>query len=135
MVLVKDAGYSLSDIRGERRTEREVIPPSPWEAFVGDLVPSSVWKVVAGVLGLGAVTAILSGSTSPAIVSVLLGIALHYLAQFNPEPQEVVREVQREGMSVDEVMGRLVQHDEHEQMKNEEAEEQARKAKRQGGSP
>lgn len=129
MVLVKESGYTLEDIRGERRVETEVVPPSPLESFVGDLVPSSAWKVVAGVVGLGALTSLVTTSASPAVVSVVLAVALHYLSDFNPEPREVVREVETPGMSVDEVMGRLVQHDEHEQMKNEEAEAEARKAR------
>ncbi|AGM11213.1 tail assembly chaperone [Haloarcula hispanica tailed virus 2] len=132
MVLVKEAGYNLEDIRGERRVETEVVPPSSLESFVGSLVPSAAWKVVGVILGLGALTAYSTGALSGLFVSVLLGVALHYLGQFNPEPQEVVREVETPGMTVDEVMGRLVQHDEHEQMKNEEAEAQARKARRQG---
>lgn len=138
MVLVKEAGYTLEGIRGESYTYTSVEPPSSFEAFVGRLVPSAAWKVVGVLLGLGALTAYTTGALSGLFVSVLLGVALHYLSQFNPEPREVVHEVEKPGMSVDEVMGRLVQHDEHEQMKNEEAEAQARKAKRQakggGGS-
>ena len=134
MVLVKDAGYTLSDIRGEQRMEREVVPCSPAEQFLGSLRPSTAKTIGGAAVGFGLVTSLLSGQTAPLIAGLLCLGLLWGLSQFEPEPETIERSVRTEGMTVDEVMGRLVQHDEHEQMKNEEAEAQARKAKREGGS-
>jgi len=135
MVLVKDAGYSLSDIRGESYTWREQREPTPWEQHLGAIPPGVVWKIAGPLVAIGLLGAYASGSVGGVVVSVALSVALYYLSAFDPEPTEVVHEVERPGMSVEEVMGRLVQHDEHEQMKQEEQEAKARKAKRQGGQP
>jgi hypothetical protein len=138
LVLVKDAGYTLADIRGERSTEREVVPPTSFERFLGSLTPSAARRGVGVLAAAGLLTTVLTGALAGAVVCGILAVACYALSRFNPAPRTAVRTVTTPGMPVDEVIGRLVQHDEHEQMKNEEAEAQARKARRQrqgGGGP
>lgn len=135
MVLVKDAGYELRDIRGEEYTETITRDPTSWEQHLAAITPGVAWKVATPATALAILAFYWSGSVGGVAASVVFGVAMHYLSQFDPEPTEETVEVSKPGMSVEEVMGRLVQHDEHEQMKEEEAEAEARKAKRKGGSP
>lgn len=135
MVLVKEAGYGLRDLRGTSYTWTERREPTAWEQHLGALTPGVAWKTAGAILALSLILAYQAGAASGVVVSAILAVALHYLGQFNPEGTEVVHEVDEPGMAVEEVMGRLHQHDEHEQMKKEEQEAQARKAKRQGRSP
>lgn len=133
MVLVKDVGYSLTDINGEQYTETITREPSAWEQYLGAFTPGVMWIVAAPLVGLGLLGAYAFGSVDGMVISVVLSVVFYYLAEFDPQPTTETVEVDKPGMSVEEVMGRLVQHDEHEQMKNEEAEAQARKARRQEG--
>jgi len=133
MVLVKEAGYSLEDIRGESYTYRTTEEPRGLLAAVAALTPRSVRTAAGTLLGVGLLTAYETGLVSAVAVSVALAVALHYVSSIDAEPVETVHEVEKPGMSVEEVMGRLHQHDEHEQMKQEEQEAEARKARAKGG--
>lgn len=135
MILVKSAGYSLEDIRGASWEYRTAEEPSGLMAAASSLTPRSVRVGAATLLGLGGLLAYETGLLSAVAVSVALAVLLHYASEVDAEPVETVHEVEKPGMSVEEVMGRLHQHDEHEQMKNEEAEAEARKARRKGGAP
>lgn len=52
----------------------------------------------------------------------------------NPSPRQIVETTSVPGLSEDEVMRRLVIHDEHEQMKEEEAEKERKRARRKAGN-
>lgn len=139
MILVKEAGFDLSEVRGERRVERTVEQPSSLEAFVGRLTPRTARRAGAGAVGLGLLLAYTSGAAGALVVSVALAVALHYMSEFNAEPTETVTEVNRPGLTEREAFQFLIMHDEHEDMKNDKAEEKARKARRKaksgGGNP
>ena len=94
MVLVKEAGYNLADIRGERTERVETVEREGVLATLRRILP---W-------------------CSPP----------------TPRVRHVVEETP--GMSRKEVLGRVVQHDEHERMRKEDAEAQARKAERRAKS-
>lgn len=92
-LLVKDAGYALTDLRGERRHYTEERPRTGVLAWLRSKLP---WTE------RGTLTT------------------------------EYVEET--EGMTEREVMSRLVLHEEHEKMKKESAEDNARKAERRAKS-
>ena len=52
----------------------------------------------------------------------------------NPSPRQIVETTSVPGLSEDEVMRRLVIHDEHEEMKEEEAEKERKRARRKAGN-
>lgn len=134
MVLVKDAGYSLDEIRGYEETETTVHPPDPLAAAVGTCGSGRAQQVVGVVAALGLVLAALTGALSGVLISLLASFLLYIAAEVDTEPREVTTTVQREGMTSQEVLSRLVQHDEHEKMKSEEREERARQARMQAAA-
>jgi hypothetical protein len=128
---VKDAGYGLDAIRGYEETHTAVYPPHPIAAAAGRCVEPRVRRGV----GISLVLILLYAAYTGAVAGVVLalaGIVLCYAAgAVRTGPREVTTTVHRAGMDAEEVLSRLVQHDEHERMKNEDAEAQARKARRQ----
>lgn len=133
MVLVKEAGYDLDAIRGTRETATVEQPPSSAARFVGSLSRSRAYWITYSLLLLGSALALLTAAATPLLVAGIAAAVALGLSRFEPTPTTIQTTVESPGMSVDEVMGRLHQHDEHEQMKQEQQEAQARKAKRQGG--
>lgn len=124
MILVK-AGYSLREIRGEREVHRIREEPQGLVAAAGRVTPRSARLVAAGCLALGMLVAYETGLLSALAVSVALGVALHALGELEAEATETTHEIHRPGMDRREVVERVIQHDEHEQMKREDAESEA----------
>ena len=52
----------------------------------------------------------------------------------NPSPKEIVEQRSVPGLSEQEVLRRLIIHDEHEEMKEEEAEKEENRARRKAGN-
>lgn len=134
MVLVKDAGYSLDEIRGYEETHTTVHPPDPLAAAVASCASGRVRQGIGVVIAFGLLYAAATAALSGVVLSLLASFLLYIAQEMNAEPQEVETTVEREGMDSTEVLSRLVQHDEHEQMKNEQAEDKARKARQQAGT-
>ena len=135
--LVKEAGYALAEIRGEREVHRIREEPDGLVAALGRVTPRTVRLAMAGVLGLGILLAAETGLVGALVASVLVAVALHWVGELDAEATEVEHVVERPGMTEREVLQRRVLHDEHEQIKKEKAEEEHRKAKNKhkGGSP
>jgi uncharacterized membrane protein YhiD involved in acid resistance len=130
MVLVKDYGLSLDEIRGYEETHTTVHPPDPLAAAVASCASGRVRQGIGVVVAFGLLYAAAMGALSGVVLSLLASFLLYIAQEMDAEPQEVTTHVQREGMDSQEVLSRLVQHDEHEKMKNEEAEAKARQARR-----
>ena len=123
LVLVQ-AGYSLAEIRGEREVHTVDHKPTGLCAAVGRVSPRSVRLVAALVLAGGLLLAYQTGLVGAVVLSLAVGLALHLLGEMDAEVQEVQHEVERPGMSHQEVLDRLVQYDEMEEMREEKANEQ-----------
>jgi hypothetical protein len=134
LVLTKDAGLSLTDIRGERFEERTVEPPPRYEAWCGRVTRRVARLTAVGAVGAGLLLLALTNDVSPLLWGTTVAAVALAAGRVEPTERETVRTVTREGMTVDEVMGWLVQHDEHEQMKSDQAEAEARAARRTGQS-
>ena len=123
LVLVQ-AGYSLAEIRGEREVHTVEQKPTGLWAAVGRVSPRSVRVVAALVLAGGLLLAYQTGLVGAVVLSLAVGLALHLLGEMDAEVQEVQHEVERPGMSHQEVLDRLVQYDEMEEIREEKANEQ-----------
>jgi len=134
MILVKEAGFDLTDLRGERRVERTVREPSSLATFVGRLTPRTARFVAGGAVGVGLLLALVSGTAAALVAAVTVALACYWLGEFSPEPTATVTEVNEPGLSEHEAFQFLIMHDEHEDMKNDKAEEKARTARRKAGS-
>lgn len=133
-LLVKDAGYALREIRGEREVHRITEEPAGLVATLGRVTPRTARLATVGVVGLGLLLTAESGLVGPLVASVLLGVVLHRVGEFDAEATETVHEVERPGMTEREVHQRWVLHDEHEQMKKDRAEKERKKAERKAKS-
>jgi len=134
MVLVKEGGYSLDEIRGYEETHTSVHPPDPLAAALSGLWSRRVRGGVGVLVAFGLLYAAATGALGAVVLSLLASFLLYLAKEVDAEPEVVKTTVERDGMDSEEVLSRLVQHDEHEQMKKEEAEDKARKARRQAQS-
>ena len=140
MILVKEAGLDLSDVRGERRVERTVREPSSLTSFVSRLTPRTARRVGGAALAAGLLLTAVSGQAAPLVAAATVTVALQCASDFDATPTETVTKVERPGLSQHEAFQFLIMHDEHEELKNDKAEEKARKARRRasagaGGPP
>lgn len=134
LALVK-AGYTLADIRGEREVHTYEEQPQGLLASLGHVAPRTALLGAAGTLALGAFLAYETGLLSAVAVSVALAYGLHLVGQVDPDPTEVEHEVQRPGMTHEEVQHRLVQWDEWQRIEAEQQKKEARKAQQSAGQP
>lgn len=134
MLLVKEAGYNLSEIRGEREVHTITEEPQGLVAALGRVTPRAVRMAMAAAVALGMLGAYETGMASPLVVSLILAVALHWVGELDAEASQITHEVQKPGMKRREVYARAIQHDEHEQMKEEKREEAQRKAKTQANA-
>lgn len=128
------AGYTLADIRGEREVHTVVEQPDGLLAAVGRVSPRSALLAAAGTITLGLFLAYETALLSPVAVSLALAYALHLLGEADPGASEVQHEVERPGMTHDEVQERLIQWHEWQRIEAEQQEKEARKAKRQSNT-
>lgn len=124
LVLV-EAGYSLAEIRGEREVHTVEQRPQGLVAAAGRVSPRSVRVGAALVLAGGLLLAYQTGLVGAVVLSLVVAAGLHLLGEMDAEVQEVTHEVERPGMSHQEVLDRLVQYDEMEQIRDEKAKENA----------
>ena len=127
------AGYSLADIRGQREAHTYQEAPDGFLAEISDVQQRTLHFVAGGVLALGSLLAYETATVSAVAVSVLVAYGLHALGQVEPDPVEVQHEIERPGMLYDEVLGRLIQWTEWQEMESEERKRQQRKARQRSG--
>lgn len=129
-LLVKDAGYDLREIQGSREVHRLTEEPDGLVAALGRVTPRAARLAMACVVGLGLLLSVESGLVAPLVASVALGVALHAVGELDAEESVTEHVIETPGMTEREVLQRWVLHDEHERMKEDEAEKEQRRAKR-----
>lgn len=122
LVLVQ-AGYSLAEIRGEREVHTVEQRPQGLVAAAGRVSPRSVRVGAALVLAGGLLLAYQTGLVGAVVLSLVVAAGLHLLGEMDAEVQEVQHEVERPGMPHQEVLDRLVQYDEMQEMRQEQADQ------------
>lgn len=129
-LLVKDAGYDLREIRGSREVHRLTEEPDGLVAALGRVTPRTARLAMACVVGLGLLLSVESALVAPLVASVALGVALHAVGELDAEESVTEHVIEEPGMTEREVLQRWTLHDEHERMKEDEAEKEQRRAKR-----
>lgn len=124
-LLLVDAGYTLAEIRGSTEVHTHEEPPSGAAAILGHVQPRVASLAAVGALALGALAALETGLTSLLVAAVGASVLLYLAGQYHPEAQEVRTEVQRPGMSHQEVLDRGVQYQEFKTAQKEHAEAEA----------
>ncbi len=130
-----EAGYSLAEIRGEREVHTVEEQPQGLVAAAGRVSPRSVRVAMACTLALGGLLAYETGVLSAVVLSVALAAGLHFLGEMDAEATEVRHEVERPGMPRQEVLDRLIQWNEWQEMKEEAAEPDHTPSAAQAGAP
>jgi len=130
MLLVKDLGYALPDIRGERRVERMVTEPTGAITAITSIQPRLLRVGIVGSLLL-ALGALQVGVLGGAIISVVFGYILYLASRVETEGTETVTVHEIPGMTDREVWETLVLNDEDESVKETRMQEESRRAERQ----
>lgn len=128
MMLQKEANFDLDRLLGYRETSTTTGPrEDAWASLAA--VTTRTWRAaIAGVLGVGVLLAVETGLFSALLGSLCAAVGLHYLSQLDSsEPKTAHTVTEREGMSEHDVWRYLILHDEHEKMKEDEAEKQSPK--------
>lgn len=133
-LLVKDAGYDLREIRGSREVHRITEDPDGLVAALGRVTPRTARLAMACCMGLGLLLSVESGLVAPLAASVALGVALHAVGELEAGESVTEHVIEEPGMPEREVLKRWVLHDEHERMKEDEAEKEQRKARQRANS-
>lgn len=119
------AGYSLAAIRGERWVAHTQERPQGAAAVLGSVQQRTGTLAGTCVLALGILAALETGLLAVLLASVAAALALHLAAGYEPTTEELRHEVQRPGMTHQEVLDRAVQYKEFQKMKQEAAEDAA----------
>lgn len=139
LLLIKSTNLTLTDLRGRREVHTLTEEPQGLVAALGRVTPTTARLAMAGVIGLGLLLSVETGLVGPLAASVALALGLHTIGEMDADETEIRHEIEEPGMTAREVEEFWVLNDEHERLKKEMAEAEAKKAERraksQGGSP